>query len=138
MYGSLTAWRAHATDRGDSAPTDALDADATAALVRASDHVQYTYVVNFAPPYDDTVAEVALATYDAANYELATPGFFSATYTPDQQKVLSEVKGIKWTLKDANGDIERDPASPVSTDVEKKLRRYMQRKNRVSIGTLGS
>lgn len=138
MYGSLTDWRAYATDRGDNTPTAAADVDATAALVRASDYIKFTYVANFASGYDATVAEVELAAYEAALLELATPNFFTTTYTPDQQKVLTEVKGIKWTMKDATADLERDSAGPVSTRIDAMLRPYMQRKNRVSIGTLGS
>lgn len=98
MYGSLTDWRAYALARGNTAPTDATDDVAEAALVRASDHIQYRYVANLLPGYDDTLSVVEPATYEAANLELATPGFFSKTYTPDQQKVLTGVGNIKWTV----------------------------------------
>ena len=98
MFGSIGGWRAYALERGDSAPTDATDEAATAALVRASDMIQYRYVANLASGYDKTLAVVEPATYVAASLELATPGFFSATYTAAQQKVLTEVSGIKWQV----------------------------------------
>ena len=116
MYGSLEGWRAYATERGNSAPTDAADADATAALVRASDHIRYRYVANLLPGYDETLSVVEPATYEAANLELATPGFFVTTYTPANQKVLTEVKGIKWqVVGDAKSAFS---AAPVSTLIE--------------------
>ncbi|MDX5592574.1 hypothetical protein [Pseudovibrio sp. SPO723] len=98
MYGTLSDWRAYALARGDSAPTDATDADATAALVRASDYIRYQYVAYLLPGYDGTSEQVQEATYIAAGYELATPGFFSKTYTEADKKVLTEVKGLKWTV----------------------------------------
>lgn len=137
VFGSIAGWRTYATARGDSAPTDASDEDATAALTRASDYIRYSYVAHFSAAYDETAENVETATYEAALLELSTPGFFSATYTPDQQKVLTEVKGIKWTVKEAKSEIERDDASPVSTRIEAMLRPYMTRRNRVSIGIVG-
>ena len=116
MYGSLAGWRTYATERGLSAPSDASDTDATAALVRASDHIRYRYVANLLPGYDETLGVVEPATYEAANLELATPGFFTKTYTPADQKVLTEVKGIKWTVV---GDAKSSfSAAPVSTLIE--------------------
>jgi len=38
------------------------------------------------------------AAYIAAALELATPGFFSKTYTGAESRVLTEVKGVKWTV----------------------------------------
>lgn len=106
MYGTLAGWRAYALERGDSAPTDASDADATAALVRASDYIRMRYVANlvaagYAADFTPAGHDMSLAeegTYIAASYELATPGFFSKTYTTAQQKVLTGVKGITWTV----------------------------------------
>lgn len=138
MYGTLTEWRAYASERGDNAPTDASNESATAALVRASDHIKFGYVANFSAGYDETVEAVEYATYEAALFELATPGFFSKTYTPDQQKVLTQVDKIKWSMKDASGDLERDMAAPVSTRVDAMLKPYMQRRMQVSIGVLGT
>lgn len=112
-YGTIADWRSYALDRGNAAPTDATDADANAALVRASDYVRTRYVARYA--LDDAAEAVIEATYIAASIELATPGFFAATYTPAQAKVLTEVKGIKWSLVGGGG---RDAMTPVSTLIE--------------------
>jgi len=105
MAATLTGWRAYAEARGDSAPTDASDDDAQAALVRGQDHVRFRYVANlisgyagaeFTPTGHDLPLQEEAA-YIAASLELATPGFFSTTYTPDQQKVLTKVGEIGWT-----------------------------------------
>lgn len=115
-YGSLAGWRAYALARGDSAPTNALDPAAQAALLRASDHIRYRYVANLLPGLDGTLEIVEPATYVAASLELATPGFFSRTYTPGEQKVLTEVKGIKWTVV---GDASKSfAAAPTSTLID--------------------
>lgn len=105
MYGTLADWRSYATARGDNAPTAASDPLATTALVRGSDMIRLRYVplllsgygVDFVPTGSD-LPLVTEASYIAAGYELATPGFFSKTYTESEQKVLTEVKGIKWTV----------------------------------------
>lgn len=119
MIGSLSGFRSFALERGNTAPTAAGDADATAALVRASDYIQLRYLNLFrsscsgddvAPGYDPlTKAEVG--TYIAASYELATPGFFNQTYTPAQQKVLTGAGSIKWTVvgEKANGEFAASP-----------------------------
>lgn len=123
MYGSLDGWRAYAAARGDTAPTLAADDVALAALVRGSDHVQYRYVANLAPGYDETLDVVEPATYVAASLELATPGFFSKTYTPGEQKVLTEVKGIKWEVV---GDASKSyAATPTSTLIEAMFAPYV-------------
>ena len=119
MYGSLAEWRTWATARGNSAPTDASDTDATAALVRASDYIRARYVANLLPQYDTTLQPTGYdyplvdeATYIASGYELATPGFFAKTYSASESKVLTEVKGIKWTITgDASGTYAYLPAS---------------------------
>lgn len=105
MYGTIADWRSYATARGDSAPASAADADATAALVRASDYIRIRYVANLLPAYDTTLQPtgydyplVEEATYIAAGLELATPGLFSKTFTEAERKVLTEVKGIKWSV----------------------------------------
>lgn len=43
-------------------------------------------------------ARVIEASYFAAYLEATTPGILSKTFTPAEQKVLTEVKGIKWTV----------------------------------------
>lgn len=105
MYGDLSGFRAYALARGDSAPTDATEGNATAALVRASDMIRLRYVpnllagygVNFIPTGSD-LPLVEEAAYIAASFELATPGFFSKTFTASEQKVLTGVDSIKWTV----------------------------------------
>lgn len=120
MAGTVAGWIAYAAARG---ATVADDADSAAALVRAQDYIAYHYVNRFGSAVTVDDAILANATYEAANAELATPGFWSKTYTPDQQKVLTEVKGIKWTVRgDASGP---DAATPVSTRIEGMLRPYM-------------
>lgn len=123
MYGSLEGWRAYAAARGDNAPTEASDTVATAALVRGSDMIRLRYVpnllpgygVDFTPPGSD-LPLVEEASYIAASLELETPGFFSKTWTAAEQKVLTEVKGIKWTVTgNASGTYA---AMPVSTLID--------------------
>lgn len=122
-YGSLSAWRAYAAERGNLAPTQAPGDVAGAALVRASDHIRYRYVANLLPDYDDTLDVIEFATYEAANLELATPGFFAKTYTPAQQKVLTQAGSIKWTVV-GNGGATYG-AQPVSTLIEAMLEPYV-------------
>lgn len=119
MYGTLAAFRTYASDRGNSAPTDASDADATAALVRASDMIRLRYVPNLLSGYgvdytptgsDQPITEEG--TYIAAELELATPGFFSKTFTEAEQKVLTGVDTIRWTVTgDAKGTYAAMPSS---------------------------
>lgn|GEM_PF-729221 len=131
MYGDLASWRAYAAARGDNAPTAADDADATAALVRASDYIRFRYVANLLPGYDTTLQPTGYdyplvdeATYIAASYELATPGFFSKTYTEADRKVLTEVKGIKWTVTGKGEGIYAN--SPTATLIEAMFDPYIE------------
>jgi hypothetical protein len=124
FYGSLVGAATYHSDRGNAAwAAAASDALRTAALVRATDYIKYRYVVNLAPGYDETLPEVEQATYVAALLELATPGFFSKTYTEAEQKVLTEVKGIKWTVTGKMG--EAFSAVPTSTLIEAMLGPYL-------------
>lgn len=124
MTATVAAWITYAADRGVTVADDAASAQA---LVRASDYITAFYVDKFYPvtdPLPDPLPDaVDAATYIAAGLELTTPNFFSKTYTPDQQKVLTEVKGIKWQVtgqaKGAAG------ATPVSTMIDALLSRYM-------------
>jgi hypothetical protein len=121
MTVSVANWIVYAAARGDTVADDAASANA---LVRAQDYVLFHYVNRFATGYDADSDNVDEATYEAAKLELATPGFFSKTFTPDQRKVLTEVRGIKWTaLGDVGG---ADAATPVSTKIEAMLAPYMR------------
>lgn len=128
MIGTIADWRAYALARGDSAPSNATDADATAALIRASDYITYHYVLRFVDGYDETAPRVEEATYEAAALELAEPNFFTTSFTPDQRKVLTEVKGIKWTV---DGKAQKDSifgwanATPTHTKIAAMLQEYM-------------
>lgn len=131
MYGTIADWRVWATARGDSAPTDAEDGDATAALVRASDYVRSRYVANLRSSYDTTLQPTGFeyplveeAAFIAAGLELATPGFFSKTYTPAQQKVMTAAGPIRWTTVGAGK--KTYGAMPVHTQIDALFEPYVQ------------
>lgn len=124
-YGTLSGWRAYALERGDSAPTDATDSDASAALARAVDYIKWTYLERFLTGCIVADATIAEAEYIAASAELATPGFWSKTYTPGQQKVLTKVDAIGWTPVSMQVHDQSDLARPVSTQIEAMLGRCM-------------
>ena len=128
-YGTLTTWRSYAAARGNQVPTAADDTTASQALQRGSDYIRHFYVAHFFSSPDDSLIEEAA--YEAASIELSTPGFFNKTYTPGEAKVLTEVKGIKWTLI---GDGTSDGAmTPTSTMIEAMLGLYTSR-NDVLLG----
>ena len=95
---------------------------------------------HFLSGYDATSDYVEEATYEAASLELATPGFFTATYTAQERKVLTEVKGIKWTV--VQGEADRAEAwanaTPVSTRIESMLSPYMSTRRRVGFTVLNA
>lgn len=119
IYGNITDWRAYALARGNTAPTNASDTDATAALQRASDYIRLRYVVRL--DLEGTEDSVIEATYIAAGYDIDKPGFWTATYTPGIGKVLTEVKGIKWTLAGGSSSVSggtADAMLPLSPAIE--------------------
>jgi hypothetical protein len=120
VIGTLAAFRAYAAARGDHAPTVAGDAEATAALVRASDHILHDYVARFAPSYDAASPRVEEATYEAAMIEITSPRFFARTYTPGERKVLVAVDTIRWQVVGGGG------MTPVSTRIETMLAGYLR------------
>jgi hypothetical protein len=135
MYGTVEDWRTYATARGDESPSNVTTTVAQAALVRASDYIETVYVQHFTGSYDGSLVAVEYATYEAAKLELATPGFFNKTFTPDQQKVLTEAKGIKWTpVGDASG---ADAARPISTSVEARIGHMVGRDKGFGIRSIG-
>lgn len=114
VYSTITAWRAYALARGNSAPTEATDANAQASLQRASDYIRTRYVLPF--DKDATSDAVIEATHIAAGYDLASPGFWQKTFTPAEAKVLTKVDGIQWTAQ-GNASLEKGyqaqlPVSP--------------------------
>jgi hypothetical protein len=120
MTATVAGWITYAAARGDTVVDDAASA---AALVRAQDYIAYHYVNRFGSALTVDDAIVDAATYEAAKLELATPGFWTKVYTPDQQKVLTQVGDIKWTVRgDASGS---DAATLVSTKIEAMLRPYL-------------
>lgn len=139
MIGTIAAWRAYATARGNGAPASASDPLATQALTRASDYIQFYYVSQFLPSCTVTSPNVEEATYEAANYELTTPGFFTSVYTPDQRKVLTGVKGITWTVVDGdrNGE-EWENASPTVTKIAAMLSNCMPGKFMIGLKSIGT
>lgn len=118
MTATVEGWIAYAALRGD---TVADDADSAAALVRGGDYIDRYYLNRVTSSVPDLVVDEA--TYEAAKLELATLGFFSKTFTASQQKVLTEVKGIRWTpVGSASG---AEAATPVSTTIEAMFYPYM-------------
>lgn len=134
LYGTLEGWRAYATARGNGAPAAAADPLANAALQRASDYIYYHYAQQATIPIPDELAEYAA--YEAANIELAKPGFFNKTYTPAEMKVLTEVQGIKWTVV---GDAAGKDGSmmPTSSLIDTMLEKYVGRNLGVGLWSLG-
>jgi hypothetical protein len=123
MYGTLSAFRAYALERGDNAPTAASDADATAALVRASDYIRTRYVIRMGVPSAEQEDLIEEAAYIAGRREVATPGFWAATFSPTQAKTLVEVKGIRWQPIGAKefGLSGRDMVTPIDPAIDALL-----------------
>lgn len=131
MYGTIAGWRAYATARGDNLPTAASDVLATAALVRASDYVRARYIANLFPgksadtiPSGYTLPLGEEGAYIAASFELATPGFFSKTFTPAQQKVLTKAGSVSWSVV-GEGANSVYGAMPTSTLLDAYFRPYI-------------
>lgn len=119
-YGTVEDWIAYGAARGETVISDTASEQA---LQRAQDHIKYEYVERFVEPYDEAAQNVEFAVYEAAKLELATPGFFSKTFSAADQKVLTKVDSIQWTpVGDARG---ASAARPVSTLIEAMLRNYL-------------
>ena len=123
MPVNRTDFRVYAAARGDNAPTLAADATVDAALVRASDYIRTRYVLRLGIASPDTDVNVIEATYIAARREIATPGFWSATFTPSQVKTLIAVEGIRWQAADPGkvGFTGRDLATPMDPAIDALL-----------------
>jgi len=115
MIGNVAALITYAGARGTVIADNAATLQA---LVRASDYIQFTYISGSTCTADsDNVVE---ATYEAAIAEVATPFVWTKTFTPAEQKVLTKVGDIQWTV---TGDANNGGASvPRSTKIEIMLR----------------
>ncbi len=141
LIGSIIDWRTYAAARGDDAPAGASDELATEALQRATDYIRHAYVSRFVSPYSESSDYVEEATYEAANKELATVGFWTKTFTEDQQKVLVGVDTIKWSpIKSTSLDSAGQIATPRSTLIDNMLNRYLPDAKRLGpyIKTIGA
>ena len=136
-YGDDAGFQAWATENDYTVPAGTV----AAARQRGSVYIDGTYYARFpgvpaggasqerawprksavdrygnALPDDEVPQRVINASYEAALLELQTPGFFSKTYAAAERKVLTEVKGIKWTVV---GDSKGQMANvPISTTIE--------------------
>lgn len=124
-YGTLADWRAYAFDRGESMPTSASDAEANAALLRASDYIRTRYVLRMTGVEEDDPAVVE-ATYIAASIDLGEPGFWTATYDKDDATVMTGVGTIRWTPIEGldNGSDAMQPTSPMIDALLRNLGAY--------------
>lgn len=135
MAVTLAGWITYAGLRG---LVVANNAASTQALVRASDYILYNYVAQFLPGYDINSPYVDEATYEAAAFELVTPGFFTKTFTPAQQKVLTGVDSIRWTA--IEGKDSQDAwanAAPTSTKIAAMLDKYMPGRFNIGLSAIG-
>ncbi|HEV7435340.1 MAG TPA: DnaT-like ssDNA-binding protein [Pseudorhizobium sp.] len=122
-YGTLPAALAYHEVRGNAAWTaaDVDDDKRTAAIVRASQALDALYGARYPGVVasadqdllwpranviwrgedlaaDDVPAPIEKATYELALRELVKPGSLAPDVTAGPQKVLTEVKGIKWSV----------------------------------------
>jgi hypothetical protein len=135
MAATLAGWIAYAALRG---LTVANNPASEQALVRGQDYIRYHYVARFLPGYSETSPNVDEAIYEAAAFELETPGFWTTTYTPAQQKVLTKVGEISWTV---SGGMDSNDAwanaTPKSTKIEAMLAQYRPGKFSVGLASVG-
>ena len=114
MTANVSDWITYAAQEGT--PVVAGD-PADQALFRAARYIRTRYLMRTGMEAADALA--VEATYIAAGYELTTPGFWSTTYTPAQQKVLTKVDDLSWTA--VGGASGSDAALPTSPAIEALL-----------------
>lgn len=122
LNGDLAGFRAYHAERGQTVSAD--DTEAMAALVRGADVVRLQYIqriTTLPSPIPDAFAH---AEYEAAWIEQQSPGFFSKTSTPGQEKVLTKVGDIQWTVIPA-ADGTAASSMPVSSKVEAIMSPYV-------------
>jgi hypothetical protein len=131
MTTSVASLITYAIARGVTVVNDTAT---TQALTRATDYITFGYVNRFSKGYGLTSPNVDEAIYEAAMIEVVTPNFFTKTFTPADQKMLTQVEGIKWTpIGDTvNGSLS---ATPASTKIEAMLRPYLA--TYIGIGSVG-
>lgn len=136
MAATLAGWITYAAARG---LTVASASASEQALVRAADYIRFHYVAKFLPGYDETSPNVDEAIYEAAALELTTPGFWTNTFTPAQQKVLTGVGDIRWTVTGSTDSADAwANASPTSTKIAAMLAPYMPSKYQIGLKTVGA
>lgn len=135
MAATLAGWIAYAALRG---LVVAEGPASEQALVRGSDYIRFTYIARFLPGYDETSPNVDEAIYEAAALELATPGFWTTSFTPSQQKVLTGVDTIKWTVIDSvDSNDAWANATPTSTKIAAMLAPYMPGRFQIGLKAVG-
>ena len=118
-YGTIADWRAYAAARGNDAPANASDVDASAALERASDYIRTRYVIRM--NLDEAAENVIEATYIAASLDLAQPGLWATTFTPSQARVLTKVDSFSWTPVSSSIGFGADKMLPTSPAIDALL-----------------
>ncbi len=126
-YGSLADATTYHAARGNAAWGEADEAAQTAALVRASQALDALYGARYpgevatadqallwpridatyrGEAVDDTTVPLPIirATYELALRELQAPGSVAPDLPAGPQKVLTEVKGIKWSIVGGAGE----------------------------------
>lgn len=154
-YASLAEANAYHTARGNAAWTGA-DAAKEAALIRATQWLDGRYGDQWPGirwklraqaldwprveatdrdgteiDYDSIPSEVVSATCEAALIELASPGALSPLVTPGTAKVLTEVKGIRWTPLRASAGAS--DMTPTLTAVDRALSPLIGGEGRVRV-----
>lgn len=88
----------------------ALEAEQDTALRRGQDYVAREYNGRWVEEWTTAPEVVKSAIFEAALVEAVTPGALSPVVTLATDKVLTEVKGIKWTpLRTGGGANEHKP-----------------------------
>jgi hypothetical protein len=135
MAATLAGWIAYAGLRGLVVASNAASEQA---LVRGSDYILFHYVAKFMPGFDATSPNVDEAIYEAAALELATPGFFTKSFTPAQQKVLTGAGSIRWSVVEGSDSSDAwANATPTSTKIAAMLARYMPGKFLIGLKSIG-
>ncbi|MGB0854658.1 MAG: hypothetical protein ACPGSI_15295 [Pikeienuella sp.] len=108
-YGNVTDLIAYQALRGTTVANDTATA---ASHQRASDYIRTRFAIRLGLAADDVA--VIEATYIAAGYDLAAPGFWQKTFTPAEAKVLTQTGKIRWTplAGRASGSDAQLPTSP--------------------------